>query len=78
MDLVNVNCVSMTSMCALVLPQMVEKRAGVIVNISSIAAAGYIANSIYSATKAYVSKLSECLQRTYKHSGILFAVKLEL
>ena len=67
--MVNVNCVSMTNMCALVLPQMLEKNKGVIVNISSKAADGYVGGSTYAATKAYVSMLSECLQRTYNNTG---------
>ncbi|XP_067933656.1 very-long-chain 3-oxoacyl-CoA reductase-like [Watersipora subatra] len=70
-DLVNVNCVSMTNMTALVLPHMLEKRKGVIVNLSSIASYGFIGTATYSATKAYASKISEMVQRTYKDSGVI-------
>lgn len=60
----------MTSMSALVLPQMLEKDAGVIVNISSVMQSGYISHSVYSASKAYVSTLSDCMQKTYRRTGI--------
>ena len=68
-DLVHVNCVSMSNMCALVLPRLLEKRKGVIVNISSLSRYGFIGTVNYSATKAYASMFSECLQRTYRDSG---------
>ena len=71
-DMVHVNCLSMSNMCALVLPQLLKKRKGVIVNISSIATQGFIGASLYSSTKAYASMFSECLQRTYKDSGKIF------
>ena len=62
----------MSNMCALVLPKLLNKRKGVIVNVSSLAAIGFIGASPYSSTKAYASMLSECLQRTYKDSGKIF------
>ena len=69
--MLHVNCVSMSNMCALVLPRLLEKRKGVIVNVSSLTAQGFIATATcsYSSTKAYASMFSECLQRTYKDSG---------
>ena len=70
--MVHVNCVSMSNMCALVLPQLLNKRKGVIVNVSSLAAIGFIGASPYSSTKAYASMFSECLQRTYRDSGKIF------
>ena len=69
--MVTVNCIAMTNMCSLVLPRMLEKSEGVIVNVSSVASAGFIEGSVYSATKSYISMLSECLQRTYKNTGRL-------
>ncbi|KAF6017346.1 HSD17B12 [Bugula neritina] len=68
-DILHVNCVSMTNMCAIVLPQMLHKDKGVIINISSIGRIGFLGAPVYSSSKSYVSKLSECLQRTYRNSG---------
>ena len=53
----------------MVLPHMLEKDAGVIVNISSLIRSGMVTNSTYTASKAYVAALSDCLYRTYKDSG---------
>ena len=72
--MVHTNCVSATNMCALVLPRMIEKRKGVIINMSSLARLGFVGGTTYSATKAYVSKMSECLQRTYKDSGMSVSI----
>ena len=60
----------MSNMCALVLPQLLEKRKGAIANISSVSRQGFVGAINYSATKAYASIFSECLQRTYKTSGM--------
>lgn len=57
--------------CSIVLPQMVERRKGLIINISSISAVTASPNlSIYSATKAFVNKFSEDLNDEYTHRGI--------
>lgn len=71
-DIVAANVHSVTHMCALILPQMVERKKGVVINVSSIAAV--IPNpllSIYSATKAFVDKFSADLQAEYRSSGIV-------
>ena len=51
-DILNCNCLSMVRMCHLVLPQMVERRKGVIVNIGSIGSVvPFLNDSIYGASK---------------------------
>lgn len=53
-DIVTCNIVSVTNMCKIVLPAMVERQKGVIINISSMAAT--IPNpllTVYSASKVY-------------------------
>lgn len=54
-DIVTCNIVSVTNMCKIVLPAMVERKKGVIINISSMAAT--IPNpllTVYSASKVTV------------------------
>ena len=70
-DLIAINCASVSMMSSLVLPQMVTKNKGVIVNISSIAKRPSLMTTVYSATKSYISTLTEGLQRGYctKDSG---------
>ncbi|KAH8241760.1 hypothetical protein KR038_003202 [Drosophila bunnanda] len=71
-NIVSANIHSVTHMTALVLPTMIAKRRGVIINLSSTA--GVIPNpllSVYSSTKAFVNKFSDDLQTEYKEQGIL-------
>nr|CAI5856497.1 unnamed protein product [Callosobruchus analis] len=60
-----------TNMCKIVMPGMVERRKGVVVNISSTAA--QIPSpmlTVYAATKSYVVKFSEDLATEYARYGI--------
>ncbi|KAM5224274.1 very-long-chain 3-oxoacyl-CoA reductase [Hipposideros larvatus] len=69
--LINVNILSVCKMTRLVLPGMVERSKGVILNISS--ASGVVPVpllTIYSATKAFVDFFSCCLHEEYKSKGI--------
>ena len=51
-NLVNCNCLSMVRMCHMVLPQMVERRRGVIVNVGSVSGTfGTPFLTVYGATK---------------------------
>lgn len=51
------NVISMNEMTRLILPQMVERKKGAIVNIASIGGAmSTPLLSVYSATKAYVDR----------------------
>lgn len=66
------NIKSVLSMTRIVLPQMVERSRGVIINLSSMAA--QIPNpllSVYSGTKAFVDKFSDDLQIEYQRNNII-------
>lgn len=70
-NLINCNIYSVTNMCKIVMPGMVERRKGVVINISSSAA--QIPNpllTVYAASKAYVVKFSEDLAAEYSKFGI--------
>jgi len=71
-DLVKCNITSVNTMTALVLPQMVERKSGVIINISSLS--GLMPTpllSVYSASKAYVDIFTRGLCDEYKNFGIV-------
>lgn len=71
-NLLSCNIKSVLGMTRIVLPQMVERSRGVIINISSMAAK--IPNPllcVYSATKAFVDKFSDDLQIEYKRNNII-------
>lgn len=71
-DLMACNIKSVLGMTRIVLPQMVERQRGVLINISSMAAK--IPNPllcVYSATKAFVDKFSDDLQIEYKRNNII-------
>ncbi|XP_042855475.1 inactive hydroxysteroid dehydrogenase-like protein 1 [Penaeus japonicus] len=68
---VNVNVASVLAMTRLVLPGMLRRKKGAIVNVSSITAhfpMAYI--EVYSATKAFVSSFTRALQLEYGSSGV--------
>lgn len=71
-DMIYCNIVSLTKMTAIVLPNMVKKRKGIIINNSS--ASGRVPTallSVYSASKAYVDFFSQALSHEYKNKGII-------
>ncbi|XP_037936706.1 very-long-chain 3-oxoacyl-CoA reductase-like [Teleopsis dalmanni] len=71
-DIISVNIHSVTHMCALVLPNMIAKKKGVVINLSSITAVTPSALvSVYAATKAFVDKFSDELQTEYQSQGII-------
>ncbi|ELU03064.1 hypothetical protein CAPTEDRAFT_219336 [Capitella teleta] len=71
-DIINVNCHSVTMMTRLVLPGMVERRRGVIVNNASASSIYPLPLlSVYSATKAYVDFFSRALDQEYKSKGVV-------
>ncbi len=71
-SLVNVNIIAMTKMIDLILPKMVDKNRGIIINVSSISAANPIPLiSLYSASKIYGDYLSRALHFEYKDKGII-------
>ncbi|GAB1601706.1 very-long-chain 3-oxoacyl-CoA reductase-B-like [Argonauta hians] len=72
LDLIWINVISMTMMTSIVLPNMVEKGGGVIINVGS--ASGTMACPLltaYSACKAYVTYFSEGLSSEYSDKGVI-------
>ncbi|KAM6394499.1 LOW QUALITY PROTEIN: very-long-chain 3-oxoacyl-CoA reductase [Pluvialis apricaria] len=70
--MINVNIMAVCKMTRLVLPGMLERSKGVILNISS--AAGMYPTpllTLYSATKAFVDYFSRGLHAEYKNKGII-------
>ncbi|KAB7500083.1 Inactive hydroxysteroid dehydrogenase-like protein 1 [Armadillidium nasatum] len=68
---INVNMASVCAMTKLILPQMVNRGKGAIVNIASIAGAGAIPlMGIYAASKAFVDRFSQALEYEYGSKGI--------
>lgn len=71
-DSIKCNSLSMAMMSSIVLPQMKKRKAGVIINISSLASTlPTPLLTIYSATKAYVTKFSQDLGTEYKRHGVI-------
>ncbi|KAI3467638.1 hypothetical protein Pfo_024301 [Paulownia fortunei] len=73
MNLVRVNVEGTSYVTKAVLPGMVARRRGAIVNIgsgASIVVPSHPLYAIYAATKAYVDQLSRSLYVEYKHYGI--------
>jgi uncharacterized protein len=69
--MIDLNVTALTSLCRLMLPGMIERRRGGILNVASLAAfqAGpYMA--VYYATKAFVLSLSEALHDEAKPHGV--------
>ncbi|KAI4464323.1 hypothetical protein MML48_3g00009155 [Holotrichia oblita] len=70
-DIIRINCVAVVDMCKIVLPGMVERKRGAIINVSSLAAKiPHPLLSVYSASKAFVDKFSVDLGLEYESSGI--------
>jgi len=69
--IINVNIKSVNEMTRIVLPGMVEKQSGAIINVSSISGAVPAPMlSTYSASKSYVNFFSQCVATEYARSGI--------
>jgi uncharacterized protein len=66
-----VNITALTSLTRHLLPQMIAKRRGGILNVSS--SAGFLpipGSAVYAATKAYVTSLSEALRAELRGTGV--------
>src|SRR5881296_3675310 len=66
-----VNVVALTSLTRCLLPQMIAKRRGGILNVSS--SAGFLpipGDAVYAATKAYVTSFSEALRAELRGTGV--------
>ncbi|XP_070791741.1 17-beta-hydroxysteroid dehydrogenase type 3 [Pituophis catenifer annectens] len=71
-DLINCNIMSITKMTRIVLKQMVARKKGLILNLSSaIGTFPCPLYTIYSASKAFVYTFSKALQMEYKSKGIV-------
>ena len=58
-DMINCNIISVTKMTAIVLPSLIKKNKGVIINIASVSGrTAYPLLTVYAATKAYVDFFS--------------------
>merc|ERR1712142_721964 len=71
-DMITVNITAATVLCHELLPAMVKKKKGAIINISSMAsylAMPYLAE--YSATKHYIHALTEALAIEWEDSGVI-------
>ncbi|KAM9377352.1 very-long-chain 3-oxoacyl-CoA reductase-A [Pholidichthys leucotaenia] len=71
-NMINVNMTSLCQMTRLVLPRMVARSKGVILNISSASGMYPVPLlTVYSATKAFVDFFSRGLQEEYRRQGII-------
>ncbi|KAM9440668.1 hydroxysteroid (20-beta) dehydrogenase 2 [Clarias gariepinus] len=71
-EVINCNILSVTQMSRLVLPQMIERAKGLIINISSEASSNpQPMLTVYSATKIFVTYFSRCLHAEYQPRGII-------
>jgi len=69
--LVNLNVRALTELTGLLLPAMVERKFGRILNVASLAAFQPVPGmAVYAASKAYVLALSEALGEELKGSGV--------
>jgi len=70
-DIINVNVKGLNEMIRIVLPKMVQRKNGAIINLSSLSGvAPAPLLSTYSASKAYIDFFSLCLASEYKRHGI--------
>ncbi|KAM9475168.1 17-beta-hydroxysteroid dehydrogenase type 3 [Clarias gariepinus] len=71
-QMINCNVKAMVKMCQIVLPGMVKRGQGIILNISSgISKTPWPMYTLYSSTKVFVEIFSRGLQAEYKSNGIL-------
>jgi len=70
-QMIDLNCGSLTELCRAIIPGMIERRQGRILNLASTAAfQPGPGMAVYFATKAYVLSLSEALHEEVKRFGV--------
>lgn len=70
-EMIQVNMGALTLLTRCLLPQMIARRSGAILNVSSSAGFLPIADmAVYAASKAYVTSLSEALRMELRGSGV--------
>ena len=70
-QMIDLNCGTLTDLCRAVIPGMIERNSGAILNVASTAAfQPGPGMAVYFATKAYVLSLSEALHEEMKRHGI--------
>ena len=71
LEMIQVNVVALTHLTKLVLPSMIARKSGRIMNVASTAAfqAGPLM-AVYYATKAYVLSFSEAIADELRHTGV--------
>jgi len=70
-EMIDLNCGALTELCRAVLPDMIERRSGGILNVASTAAfQPGPGMAVYFATKAYVLSLTEAIHEEVKNSGV--------
>ncbi len=69
--MINVNIVALVKICQNVIPDMVAKREGCIVNISSVTASrGNRGQTVYAGTKGFIESFTRSMAAEYGHKGI--------
>lgn len=70
-NLLNLNVVALTKLTQAILPKMIEKGAGRILNVASVASFQPVPSlAAYAATKAYVLSLTESLSEELRGTGV--------
>nr|CAB3254201.1 estradiol 17-beta-dehydrogenase 12-like [Phallusia mammillata] len=68
---VEVNIISVLKMTQLILPEMVKKQRGLIINVSSGGCVAPLPSlAVYGATKSFVDYFSRCISHEYEVEGI--------
>ncbi|XP_039603100.1 very-long-chain 3-oxoacyl-CoA reductase-like isoform X2 [Polypterus senegalus] len=71
-EILNCNILSTTQMSRIVLPQMIQRKKGLIINVSSeMASAPFPMLNMYSSTKIFINYFSEALNAEYREKGII-------
>ncbi len=70
-DMIHCNVTSVVQMTRIILPQMIERQKGLIINISSLSSlVPSPLMAVYAATKAFINKFGEDLRLENKQHGI--------